>query len=275
MRTFAFALLLTMLAAPAGWSQEEPPPGDRPPRPEGERVEGGDRPPGPPPREGDRGPEGRGPREGERRPEGRPFPPGPPREGDRGPEGRGPRDGERGPEGRGPEGRPFPPGPPRDGDRGPEGRGPRDGERGPEGRGPEGRPFPPGPPREGDRGPDGRPGMGRGPEGRGPMGPPVDDRELRELSEKDRQLEAESMELAERLRRGGEDLDRNAVKEKLAGLVREHFTVRQARRKRELTLMQERLNDLKASIESRDQKAEELIQRRLGELSGEGADLSF
>ena len=65
------------------------------------------------------------------------------------------------------------------------------------------------------------------------------------------------------------------VKDKIAELVREHFDVRQERRELELNHLRERLEQLEQSIERRNEARDEIISRRIAELTGEEHDLSF
>ncbi|MCH2130801.1 MAG: DASH complex subunit SPC19 [Pirellulaceae bacterium] len=103
------------------------------------------------------------------------------------------------------------------------------------------------------------------------------DPEWRELIERDQQLERETREMASRLRHGrienGEEIEE--AKHHIAELVEEHFDVRQSRRELELEKLRERLERLEHSIERRHNAREEIISRRVAELTGEEHDLSF
>lgn len=205
------------------------------------------------PKDGDR------PREGER--------PVPQREGDRRPEG------EQRPEGQ------------RDGDLAPPRRkdGPPDGERNPN------RP----PPRGYDefRRPDGRDGDSffEGPDRlgpgrpRGPGMPPGEmdrirrqDPEMFKLVERDQQLERECQMLSEEVRENRDNKEATKTsREKLATLVKEHFDVRQKQRQLRLARLEEELKKVKEAVESRQAQSEQIIKRRLNELTGDGEDIGF
>jgi hypothetical protein len=120
------------------------------------------------------------------------------------------------------------------------------------GRGPEGGPFPPPPP--------------GGPGARIFFGP---SKELRELHEQDFKLEQEAVQLGDRYRKTKEASEKERLKGELKSLVEKHFEVRQKRRTLELEQLEKQLTQLKSSIESRQKNRQSLIDKRVGELTGE------
>lgn len=219
-----------------------PPPGDRPapPRREGEAGEGPRRPPGegpPPRREGDMGPPRReGGREGDR-----PMPP---------PRG---EDGPRPPRGEGD----FGPPPRRDGDFGPPRR---EGDFGPPPRRPEGPGF-----GAGDRGPGGRGGFHHLEQ---------EDPEMFAIMQKDHDLDRQALDVAQRMK-GAPKTEREKLKTELTEVVRKHFEARQERRTLQMKRVEDDLKRLKDQIEARSKARDEIISRRVTELTGDESDLGF
>ena len=101
--------------------------------------------------------------------------------------------------------------------------------------------------------------------------------EMLELVKRDRELERTTREMSARLHHVSpanvEDAER--IKDKMMELVHEHFDVRQDRRELELNHLRERLEQLEESIERRNEARDEIISRRISELTGEEHDLSF
>lgn len=193
------------------------------------------------------------------------------------------------------------------GDAGPEGqrrRGPRDGDANrpppgnpdnPEGRGPR-RPLRDGeqpPPREGDemRGPDrrgpggpfrdGRPGL----EGPQPGGPPPwarqdgaalerNDPEMFKLIQEDAELDRRTHELGQQFRQAAAD-KRAALKKQLVELVGKQFDVRNQRRALELKRLEMELTRLRESMERRSKSREQLVERRVDELTSDESEPKF
>ncbi|MBP90080.1 MAG: hypothetical protein CMJ64_25800 [Planctomycetaceae bacterium] len=157
------------------------------------------------------------------------------------------------------------------------------------------RPMPPDrerrPQFDGPGGPDGppdrRPGEGPPP----PHGPPhlhfnreheqrrleelkEVDPELYELERSDAELDRETHELAETLRRALREA-REELKKELHGIVSKHFDVRQARRELHLVRLREELDKLTDSMKKRKDAREQIIGRRVSELMGEEDDMAF
>ena len=121
------------------------------------------------------------------------------------------------------------------------------------------------------------PGMGRG---RGRMGgfDPMQrsDPEMYKLVAKDRELERESMELSERFRRGrASEKPPAELKEMVESVVAQHFEVRQQRRQLELTRLEKELDRLNAAIKRRQEARDDIIKRRVMQLTWEKDHLDF
>ena len=192
---------------------------------------------------------------------------------------------------RGPRGDEFDKGP-----KGQPGRGPgiRPGVegRGPDGRGPEGRPGEPPTRRPGAGGPEGGPdgrGPGFGPRGGGfpggPFGPgaggPQDvrrmqqeDPEMYELLVSDSELDGQALEISEQLRRAPSD-QREKLQTALKETVNKHFEVRQQRRELQLKRMENEIKRLRDAIKARSDAREEIVNKRITELTGDANPLDF
>jgi hypothetical protein len=185
----------------------------------------------------------------------------------------------RGEFGKGPKGQP-----PRGGDfrPGPEGRGP-------DGRGPEGRPGSPAgePPLRGE---GRRPGMGPR-EGRPPAGTLMfpgmfggpgqdlrrmqqEDPDMYELLVADDDLDRQALEKAEQLRRATTE-NREKLKTELAEIVGKHFEARQKRRELQLKRMEEEIQRLRDAIKTRNDAREDIVNKRITELTGDVNPLDF
>lgn len=206
---------------------------------------------------------------------------------------RGPR-GDRppeGPRGDGIEGR-LPPPPDQEGGQFNGPRPPREGFRGgppPQRQGEGRRPFDDGAGR--GPGPGGPGGPGLGPSRSGPHGPPHPhftreheqrrledlkevDPELYELEKSDMDLDRQTHQLGEQLRRAPKTKQAD-LRKQLNDLVQKHFDVRQARRELHLVRLAEELDKLRASMEKRKAARDQIISRRVSELVGEEDDMAF
>lgn len=134
-------------------------------------------------------------------------------------------------------------------------------------------------------GPDegGRPGdLLRGPRFR-QMGPPPEemdrmrrqDPEMFTLVEQDQQLERECSKMAEQIRQQTDKTAQKEARDKLAEVVKKHFDVRQKQRQLRLTRLEEELKRVKEAVEARQAQAEQIIKRRLNELTGDVEDIGF
>lgn len=100
------------------------------------------------------------------------------------------------------------------------------------------------------------------------------DPEMYELEKADRDLERQTMDLAQQYRRAPRP-ERESLKAKLKELIEKHFEVRQSRRELHLKRLQEELEKVKQAIERRNEVRKEIVERRVRELTGEGDDLEF
>jgi hypothetical protein len=100
------------------------------------------------------------------------------------------------------------------------------------------------------------------------------DPEMYELELRDLQLEQRTLSLAEQMRRAPAELQR-MIREELAESVAQHFDVRQQRRRLQLKRLEEELAKAREAIERREQARDELVTRRIGELSGDVDPLDF
>jgi len=101
-----------------------------------------------------------------------------------------------------------------------------------------------------------------------------DDPEMRDLVQKDSEMERETMGLAAAYRRASGE-EREKLKVQVSTLVAQHFNVRQERRKLQLKRMEEELKRLRDAITKRDDASDSIVKNRLSELIGEPRDLDF
>jgi len=94
------------------------------------------------------------------------------------------------------------------------------------------------------------------------------------LLQADFELECRERELVIQYRQAPA-AQRTAVKEELAKLVNEQFTVRQERRELELKRLEEELKRLRKAIEARNEVRDALVAKRTSELLGEENELDF
>ena len=105
----------------------------------------------------------------------------------------------------------------------------------------------------------------------------ADDPEMRELLEKDQELDQKTREIAEKLRGKSPDLMALAAvgKSELTVLLEQHFDVRQQIRSLELERLEEKLARLREVIKRRDTSRELIVGKRLSEMLGEAYELDF
>jgi hypothetical protein len=103
---------------------------------------------------------------------------------------------------------------------------------------------------------------------------PPDDPEMRELMEKDAELDHQSRELTVRVREArGED--RSKLKTQLTEVVNKHFDIRQKRRELQLKRMEEELKRLRDEIAKRNDARNSIVENHIREMIGEPRDLDF
>lgn len=100
------------------------------------------------------------------------------------------------------------------------------------------------------------------------------DPEMFALVSQDEQLEQQTAELADQVRRASGE-QRDKLKTQLRDLVNKHFEIRQQRRELQLKRMETELARLREAIKERNEVRESIIQQRLTELTGEVKDLGF
>jgi hypothetical protein len=137
--------------------------------------------------------------------------------------------------------------------------------------------------------PDGRgPAFSRPGEGRRPMGPlgpgmmpgqdlrrmQQEDPEMYDLLVADDELDRQALEKAEQVRRATTD-DRERLKAELADVVGKHFEARQKRRELQLKRMEEEIQRLREAIKARNDAREDIVNKRITELTGDANPLDF
>ena len=111
--------------------------------------------------------------------------------------------------------------------------------------------------------------MGR----RTPQGPPPDPKQL-ELAQRDGDLERRSRDLAERYRRA-DDADKEALHGELLKALEQQFDVRLERHRVEAEMIERRLAELRRYLDERAAHRDQIIERRLGELTGAAEPLDW
>ncbi len=100
------------------------------------------------------------------------------------------------------------------------------------------------------------------------------DPEMYKLQRSDLDLERRSNELAMRVKQAPSD-QREKLKEELERLIDEHFDIRKQRRELQLTRLEEQLKELRRSLEERDNLRQQIVQKRMTELTGDVNSLDF
>ena len=100
------------------------------------------------------------------------------------------------------------------------------------------------------------------------------DPEMYELLVSDDELDRQAVELADQVRRAKPE-DREKLKTELIAVVGKHFEVRQQRRELQLKRMEEEIQRLKGAIKTRNDARDEIVNKRLTELTGDANPLDF
>lgn len=100
------------------------------------------------------------------------------------------------------------------------------------------------------------------------------DPELHRLYQADFECERQCQLLAARIREAPKK-DRELLVKELTDLVHKHFQIRQERRRLMLRLLEEELARTREAIEAREAARDELVQRRIQDLTGEQPMLDF
>jgi hypothetical protein len=90
----------------------------------------------------------------------------------------------------------------------------------------------------------------------------------------DEKLDREALDKAEQLKRATTD-NRDKLEVELAEVVGKHFAARQKRRELQLKRMEEEIQRLRDAIQARHEAREEIVNKRISELTGEVNPLDF
>lgn len=103
----------------------------------------------------------------------------------------------------------------------------------------------------------------------------LSDPEMVKLAEADAEKEKEALELVKQYKAADGEEPQAEVREKLEELVNEHFDIRQKRRELEISRLEARLEQIRASFEKRSQARQLIVDRHIAQLLGLGDDLAF
>ena len=119
-------------------------------------------------------------------------------------------------------------------------------------------------------------GMGPGMNPNCPMGGDMlrNDPEMRELLQKDGQLERDSRQLAAQYQQAATE-KREEIKKEVGELVSKQFNVRQQRRNLELKRLEDQLQRLREAVSRREKARKELVEKRVSELLGINQEVDF
>jgi len=101
-----------------------------------------------------------------------------------------------------------------------------------------------------------------------------DDPEMYKLLVSDNELDGQALEISEQLRRAPSE-EREKLKTALKDVVNKHFEARQQRRELQLKRMEDEIKRLREAIEARNEAREEIVNKRITELTGEANPLDF
>jgi 5-carboxymethyl-2-hydroxymuconate isomerase len=90
----------------------------------------------------------------------------------------------------------------------------------------------------------------------------------------DEKLDREALDKAEQLK-GAPSESRDKLQAELAEIVGKHFAARQKRRELQLKRMEEEIQRLRDAIQARNEAREEIVKKRISELTGEVNPLDF
>lgn len=110
--------------------------------------------------------------------------------------------------------------------------------------------------------------------GQGFPGMQEPDGKLAELTRADEQFEHMGRQLAQHFRMANQE-QREELKAKLTEVLNKHFEIRQQRRELQIKRMEAELQRQRETIKKRAEARDEIIQKRLSELTGEQSDLEF
>lgn len=100
------------------------------------------------------------------------------------------------------------------------------------------------------------------------------DPEMFELESSDRELERRGWELSQQFRRSNGS-EKDALRNQISATVNQHFDVRQKRRELMLARMEKELARMREELKKRGELREQIMNRRMNELTGERNELDF
>ena len=100
------------------------------------------------------------------------------------------------------------------------------------------------------------------------------DPELYELEMADQDLEKKTYEASNQYRRADKG-QREELKKQIQELANKHFDVRQKRRQLHLERLEKELQKLREELARRSESREQIVTRRLAELTGDRGELDF
>ncbi len=100
------------------------------------------------------------------------------------------------------------------------------------------------------------------------------DPELYKAIQEDRDLERQTRDQAEQYRRAGK-AEQSKIKEKLVEIVNKHFGVRQQLRNLEVKRLEQQLKQLRDKIDLREKNRQEIVEKRIIELTGDDEENHF
>lgn len=96
-----------------------------------------------------------------------------------------------------------------------------------------------------------------------------------ELNKTDHELSHEADKLSDSFRKSHDETEKDKLRKELRVIVEKHFNVRQERRRLELRRLEKELENLRQSIDGREQRRTEIIDRRISELTGDESVYGF
>jgi hypothetical protein len=101
-----------------------------------------------------------------------------------------------------------------------------------------------------------------------------DDPEMYKLLMSDDELDGQALQISEQLRRAPSD-EREKLRAALKDVVIKHFEVRQKRRELALQRMEDEIKRLRDAIQARNEAREDIVNKRITELTGVANPLDF
>ena len=101
-----------------------------------------------------------------------------------------------------------------------------------------------------------------------------DDPEMYKLVVSDDELDGQALEISEQLRRAPSE-EREKLRAALKDVVIKHFEVRQKRRELALKRMEDEIKRLREAIQARNDARDDIVNKRVTELTGVANPLDF